>query len=425
VQTSAVTYGTMLLSLAFAAGAWLFDDPALAAIAGILVLFVLARGFLFVLDLRELTGSLGFSREADKEIVRQGGTVPVTAWFRLPARLLVRATDIPPRGSAVKSGTTTAAARDGRAFLSYEIRMMAGGDARFPGADLSVRDPFFGEEIRCGAVRFRGPVIHVEPFSPFAPAETIRTIGDEESEEIRVLPGHGVRSFREYADGDDPRDIDWKLSAKHDKLFIREYGSTLARPPLIVLDLPPGGDGADSLKGAVLRLAEESATGSGGGEILVVSGANVLRSVRFGVHTKPVRAALAVKGDGSELVHFYRYIDASSVRLLGRRSESFTPVTPGDRAFLSKLSGVCGAFASGAKPAAFVTQVRRVLTGATTSDLYVFSTFSGDTSHLWQVVLHARRRGFQVFARIPKAMATPDRMRTIARADFDGVGVLP
>lgn len=424
MRTSAVTYGILLLAPALAAGAWLFDNPALVAIAAVPVLFVLARGLLFVLDLRDLAAGLGFSREADKEIVRQGGTVPVTTHLRIPDRLGVEVSDIPPHGSALKGGVVSTRARDGRAFLSYEIRMTAGGDARFPGADLSAEDPFFSQEVRCGASRFRDPVIHVEPFSPFAPAGTTRAIGDRESEEIRVLPGHGVRSFREYADGDDPRHIDWKLSVKHGKLFVREYGSVLARPPLIVLDLPPDETGADALRGAVLRLAEHSATGPDGGEILVISGPNVLRSVRFGAHTGPVQSALSARADGGGLVHLYRYSDATAVSLLGRRGVS-APGNPGDRAFRAKLAGVCEAFAAGARPVAFVTQVRRVLAGAPASDLYVFSTFAGDTSHLRQVVLHARRRGFQVFARIPKGAATPGRMREIARADFDGVGVIP
>lgn len=46
-----------------------------------------------------------------------------------------------------------------------------------------------------------------------------------------------VFSFHEYADGDETKNIHWKLSAKTDTLIVRDFGHTLNRPVTLLLEL--------------------------------------------------------------------------------------------------------------------------------------------------------------------------------------------
>ncbi|MDD1718655.1 MAG: DUF58 domain-containing protein [Methanoregulaceae archaeon] len=425
MQGRRVTYGIAALGTALALVSWLFDDPVIFSLASVLIAFVASRGVLFTLHLHSLVNGLEFSRTANKEIVRQGGTVDITVRCRAgrPGRPEIFLRDIIPPGAVLKTGSPGGWIGPD---LSYSLGMMTGGPASFPGAELFVQDRFFSTRILCASARFRTPLIHTEPFSAFAPAEAVRTTGEENEKDLPFSPGHGVRSFREYVTGDDPRNIDWKLTAKHDRLYVRDYGGVTGRPPLIVLDLPegPGGDVSDSLKGAVARLAGEAASESGGGHLLVISGANVIRSVRFGVHTGPVREALTGTGPAVRLVHLYRYTDAPAVRHIARRIETIPGPAPGDLPYLSRLSGICTEFSGSVRPVAFVSQVRRVLAAAPRTDLFLFSGFEGDRSHLWQVVFEAKRHRFPVYVRVPALQATPGLLREIARADPAGVGVI-
>jgi uncharacterized protein (DUF58 family) len=426
VHTTRCSSGLAVLALALVLASWLFDDLLLLSLAAGLLVFLLFRFVLFFRGLRVAGDTLAVHRETDKTIVRQGRTVAVTTVVhtQIPGRMTAHVTDLVPMGASVTTGETHAGIHD-EITLSYEIAVLETGAIRFGGLDLSLEDAFFRTTIPCRAARFRDPVMHVEPFSFFALSESARLEGETEHERPYLLPGYGIRSFRAYLAGDDPRHIDWKLSAKHDRLFVREYTGIAGSPPLIVLDVPdrsalPGT--ADALKGAVSGLVEQAAGRHGAGNLLVISGANVIRYLPFGRQTAPVRALLTSITPGERLVHLYRSIDAATARSLARRIDEVPAADPRDRGFLSGLSTIYQTFPASMKPTTFETQVARVFHTLPTTDVYLFSGFSGDQSHIGKLILPARKRGMLVHARTTAASATPDVRRLITRygaTDFE------
>jgi hypothetical protein len=269
--------------------------------------------------------------------------------------------------------------------------------------------------------------MHVEPFSLFTMTEAASLEGETEHERPHLLPGYGIRSFRAYISGDDPRHIDWKLSAKHDRLFVREYTGIAGSPPLIVLDMPdrsaPPGIG-DALKGAVSGLVEQAAGRHGAGHLLVVSGANVIGYLPFGRQTAPARALLTSATPGERLVHLYRSMDAATERSLARRIDEILAADPRDRGFLSGLSAIYHSFPASMKPTTFETQVARVFHALPTADMYLFSSFSGDQSHIRKLILPARKRGMIVHARTTVACATLDVLRMVTRQGVADIEVV-
>jgi len=428
VHTTHLTSGIAALALALLLAAWFFSDLLLLALAATLLLFLLARFILFFQGLRTVGDHLGVHRDTDKVITRQGGVVAVTTTCMavIPARVRVQVRDLPPPGAVRKSGETGGVLQ-GKLTLRYEITLMATGAIGFHGVDLDLSDAFFRTTLRCRTPPFREPVIHVEPFSVFALTGASGLHGEVEHDRHYLIPGYGIRSFRDYVTGDDPRHIDWKLSAKHGRIFVRQYTGLSGSIPLIVFDMPdrdaPAG-AADALKGAVSAIAEQTTVRSGGGHLLVISGANVIRSLSFARQLRSVRELLNTLTPGERLVSLYRKLDPATARARSRRAGALDDPDPRGRRFLSGLSDVYLSFSSAMKPSTFEVQVSRVFGSFPAADVYVFSTFSGDQSHIRMILLEARRRGMPVHARTPAASATPALLRGIARSDLASIEVI-
>jgi uncharacterized protein (DUF58 family) len=428
VHTSHLTSGIATLALALLLAAWFFSDLLLLMPAATLLLFLLARYILFFQVLRTVGDHLTFHRETDKVITRQGGvvTVSTTCTGTVPGRAHVLVQDLLPPGAVQKSGETRGVLT-GSLTLRYEIALMATGAISFRGCDLELSDAFFRTTLRCRTPPFREPVIHVQPFSIFALTGAAGLHGEVEHNRHVLIPGYGIRAFRDYVTGDDPRHIDWKLSAKHGRIFVRQYTGLSGSVPLIVLDMPerdapPGA--ADTLKGAVSAIAEQTTVRSGGGHLLAISGANVIRSLSFSRQMRSVRELLNTLTTGERLVSLYRKPDPATLRSRSRRAGALDEPDVRGRRFLSGLSDVYLSFSSAMKPSTFEVQVSRVFGSVPAADVYLFSAFTGDQSHIRMIILEARRRGMPVHARIPAASATPALLRGIARSDPASIEVI-
>ena len=78
------------------------------------------------------------------------------------------------------------------------------------------------------------------------------------SSPLRPKAGGGyaeVHELRDYHPGDPMRDVHWKLSAKADKLIVREAQEEIRRDVILYLALPGVGDAADSCLGQLLYLS--------------------------------------------------------------------------------------------------------------------------------------------------------------------------
>ena len=81
----------------------------------------------------------------------------------------------------------------------------------------------------------------------------------------RLGPGE-FHALREYADGDEPRSIDWKASARSEKLFVKEYAVEGLRRVLVVFDATPGSysDAASFERGVTAAASLARSAGVGG-----------------------------------------------------------------------------------------------------------------------------------------------------------------
>ena len=127
----------------------------------------------------------------------------------------------------------------GWAALGYRVRPLERGDASFGEAELRIASPLGWWQ----AGRFAGQAQSVRVYPDFAELTKFALLAiDNRLSQIGVLQrrrrGEGLdfHQLREYREGDAQRQIDWKASARMQKLVSREYQDERDQQVILLLD---------------------------------------------------------------------------------------------------------------------------------------------------------------------------------------------
>ncbi|MDD1716374.1 MAG: DUF58 domain-containing protein, partial [Methanolinea sp.] len=283
MQPTRCTLGLSVLIPGLLSLSWILDEVAFLGTGIALLIFLLFRGFLFLSLSREAAGTLAFTRTAGPLMLRQGAAVSVETSFSVSISpgMSIEAEDLPPAGTVVIHGDTRTELRSSpqkNFLIRYRISCLPTGTLHFQGFAIRFRDPFF--RLR---VRFSGDTtpLSVYPLRSYPRTGHAGISGKVETEKETPLKGYGIRSFRDYSSGDDPRSIDWKLTAKHGRLFVREYTGMSGNHPFLVVDLPDSstlhpGNSHDTLLGSALQAVRILSGEPHGCTLMVISGPNLL-----------------------------------------------------------------------------------------------------------------------------------------------------
>ena len=411
--------GISLLVILLSASALILDDMAILLAGSTLLVALAALALSFDSRFRRAVASVVTTRALERTMVRKGATVRVTTRIavQVPAHMQVRVTENLPPGIVVQDGETGAVfdtladnpVQPQTRKVTYRITAVVHGSMHFSGVSLTARDLFFEDSIDLFTEPFSGPVLFVQPRGLFEPASQRVNAETREIEKMSVLSGFGIRALREYYAGDDLRRIDWKLSAKFDKLFVREYSGVMSLPPLIIVDLPwrgapyPEQDFA-RMVAAVAGMAEYSVRTYQYVSVLLISGPNILQYLG---EEKDLQRCMSVLREWmhpvERTVHFYRMQDRSDlrrqIRTLENRSEEAQD--PSTQRFLATLHRLCLRTVQGQRTPTFTAQLIRTLSPLMADEVYLFSLFSMDVSHLRQVIRQAKTLKLRVHVRIP------------------------
>jgi uncharacterized protein (DUF58 family) len=399
IRPTRTTWGIAVLALGLAVISLSLASLGAALAAGSLALFLIWRGWQFERDLSAAAASLDVIREVDRTILRQGAAtiVRVRADLSVPVGMAVRVRDLPPAvatGDAPVSlpGKTT----------TYTVRLMAPGETTFGGIVLEASDAFFSRDLVCR--RFDAPHLRVFPVGTLETGRGVGLRGEEtEVDRKAALAGQGVRGFRPYQTGDDPRQVDWKVTARRGTLYVREQTGLEGGAPLIAVDLPAPGDGDPvaftRFSMAVYGAVEGAIRSREGCSLLVVAGGEV---VRFLPRTLTSHEGLAVVGGLAPFeprAPLYRA--PGSTVLATRARTTWRGADPEEKAYREELGGVLAGFAAEG-PAPFAAAVRMALGRANAPEVRLYSLLSaGDKSHLIQLIREAKALGMRVVLRAP------------------------
>ena len=427
--------GLSLLTILLFSGAFILDDMAVLLAAGTLLCGLCGQYLIFNRRVWTLAGSVHVQRSLSRSLVRRGTTLRVTTIITVtvPPRMQVGITERIPTSVAVQDGVTSITAdtvpSPQTLRLAYRITPVMHGERYFSGLSLSVKDLFFEDSIDLSAERFCGPSLFVQPTGMFEPSSKRATTETREIEKMSVLSGLAVRMLREYYSGDDLRRIDWKLSAKHDKLFVREYTGVMSLPPLIIVDLPWRGapyplTEFDRMVAMVAGMVGYCVRTYQYISVLLISGPNILH---FMGDEKDLEHCISVLREWmhpvERTVHFYRTADRADLRSQIRSIERAQDTTPDATTlrFLGSLRRYYLTTLQNQRMYAFTGQLVRTLSSCTTDEIFLFSLLSGDISHIRQVVKQAKIAKLRVHIRMPDVAEPQARAAYQARLGADSL----
>ena len=270
-----------------------------------------------------------------------------------------------------------------------------------------------------GSDPFRGPETDVHPRAAYERSRPRIEFGEEEKDAPSVYRGSGIRSIREYLSGDDLRSIDWKMTAKYDRMFIREYTAAENLPPLIVLDLP---DRSFPVPDELLARLVNSVTGEtltairnhGSVSLLVISGINVIDTILEETDLQRCSTLLRTSAHPHfRLHHAYRWKDRAGMRGFIRKNGVEAPWPKKDETgqFFDRIARIYRKSLASPSTPVFSTQVRRLLHSVQLEEIILYSLFEGDLSHIREIALQAQMKQIRLK---PKTVAGPDAAHIVS-----------
>jgi hypothetical protein len=407
--------------------------------AAALVLTVQWRFFLFQKKISAVLSGIECQRRVSNTLVRQGTVIDVTVTTRVsfppdfsgvirdqvPVGMVLRDKDPEvriPNGSSPGSETV----------LHYQVTSVLHGSFVFPGLDMSLEDLFFSDRLELRSKTFSGPVVRVYPLENFESPVVSRELGEQEIERIRVISGFGIREFRDYVPGDDPKKIDWKLTAKFDKLIVREYEGSGANVSLLFADLPEQGDlesgehfqkMVKAITGAVELSVREYHTVS----LILISGPNVIMTQKHAHDLQEVMQILHNNVVPVTRVHsYYRYSTVGAFRsFLGEisRQSSVTHGQPAENDYLTRLAAITAPVLQNTEILSFQGEISRILRMAPHKEALVFSLGTGDISHIKFLIEEVHKEHGKVHLQVPAIKGSPATARQYLQTGADSVRV--
>lgn len=411
------TQGLCLISLLLTASALVLDNMAVLLAGGTLIAGILGQYLVFDRRLQEIVTSVEIRRSPGRNPVRKGTPVPVVSMitFRGSSRMHVQIADLLPPDTILADGITTVTTRPDPSLqthrCSYRIIPVSHGSKQFAGISVTVRNLFFEDSVQLTRERDRDPVLVVLPTGLFAAPVSELSDGTRDNRKVSVRSGADIHSLREYCIGDDLRHVDWKISAKYDKLVIRKYAGVMSHPPLVIIDLP--WNGAPYPEKEFNRMVSE-ATGMVRHTIetyqyvsvLIISGPNILHLIREEKNIPRCFAELREwMHPADRFVHFYHMPDRSDLRSHVREIENAAEQTTDTQmqAFYELLRNRYLSVLQFQRAPVFSGQVARTLSQLLMTDAYLFSLGCGDTSHIRHIVRPLQSRMIRVHLRIVDA----------------------
>ncbi|MBP2133124.1 uncharacterized protein (DUF58 family) [Methanomicrobium sp. W14] len=409
------------VSVVFLAAGYLLRDKKII-FAGLSISAILFFD-LFMLDnkLFKIKSTLFFSRGTHKKIITGGKPSKVKAECRinLPDYTAVEMEDLIPDGAFVTEGTNRSGLikKSGSFLLNYEIICQSHGINRFKGIVITAFDTCFERKLKVNESFPEKSEIKVFPKPSFV-SESSYLYSGKNTEKPGIIMGDDIKWLREYSFDDDLRNIDWKASAKHEKLYVRDRTSIKKDVQVIFIDLPDKDNNDSDRYAELLRSALSSLLvsmdKSMGIRIIEISGANV-KKVRRSKNIQPELFDLLneIKSAPREK-YLYNYYPGKYERKTDEDSPFFDSVKTGMNGFYDAKTFHI-----------FEKQVHNILMKENAGkDIFVIAVPKGDLSHLKLICGIARFGGLRSFCYLPNNETATDMLAGLNLCGFNEVKVI-
>ena len=382
--------------------------------AGALAAGILGQYLIFDTSVRDIVTSVEITRSPGRNPLRKGTMLQVntTVTARGLPRMQVQITDLPPVHTLLASGTTSITLKPDPSLqvyqLSYQIIPDIHGIQPFSGISVTIRNIFFEDTILLGRERDQAPALVVQPSGFFEAPPSDLSKGDLDSRRMSLWSGLDFHSLQEYHPGDDIRRVDWKVSAKYGKIFIKRYSGQINFPPLLIVDLPWASVSFpkkefDRLVSEVTGRVKHTVDTYQYVSVLVISGPNILHFIQEEKNfSRCISVLLDWMHPAERAAHFYHIKDRADLRLHIRNCESAREhiAPPEMRTFYESLHERYLSALQYQRNPAFLGQVARTLSQVMFNDADILSLGCGDTSHIRLLGRLLQARNVRVHIRI-------------------------
>jgi len=381
---------------------------------GALIAGILGQYILFDNQVRDIVASVSCQRSLSRNPVRKGISLQVTSRiaFHGSPRMHIIVEDLLPRETVLTEGNATITTKSdttGQEFpLRYRIIPLIHGTLRFSGISVQARNLFFETTVQLRREADTGPALIVLPTGLFQAPETGSGEGTRDNRKVSVLSSVDIHSLREYQIGDDLRHVDWKTSAKFDKMYIRKYTAPISHPPLVIVDLPwcsasyPEKE-FNRMISEVTGMVTHTLQTYQHISILFISGPNIVHLIRD--EKNPARCIAELREwmhPAERPVHFYHMPDRTDLRFLVTNCEeaALEAKDPRIQGSLDLLRERYTGILQYQRNPAFAGQIARTLSQLLMTEAYLFTLGCGDTSHIRHVVRPLKNQQIRVNVRI-------------------------
>lgn len=416
MQPTRLCKAGILLGGAFLVSAWIFDDPAFFFAGGALWLFLLLSLHMTISAARIAADSLVGKRQTKERFSRSGTQIRMTTTLtcQVPPGYHLEAEEILPESATGITGVTRGIipCDDGGCTLQYSFRLLAHGTIHPGGVVLRCSDKLFTVTVPVQKSSLQVPALFVFPKKGHA-YEGSGGYGDRETMRRTPLKSSGVRSFREYRQGDNVKAIDWKMTARYGTPYVREYTGSEGGTAALVIDLPDDlgfvtEDEANILKKAVIQRIADIQERREQSLIIVLAGSEIVTVKEItpgGDMLHEISGLLAPKNRVHTMYRAYAPpMLAAQMRTAGRGM----PLTPMAETAVTTFSG-------SADRTEFGETMHHVLLSSRDTELHCYTTGKGDLSHIWAMASAAFALHRPVKIYLPDA-AVRDTIR--AEAEF-------
>ncbi|HOV67763.1 MAG TPA: DUF58 domain-containing protein [Methanoregulaceae archaeon] len=376
----------------------LYLDSLAATISAVgLASLLCSQAVLFLYHTSRYTDSITIERKFHRRPVVAGRSIEVEVQVNPPSMdgLKVHLADLPPAPVVYSPENTSLENGHG----VYIARFLVPGATRFRGLQVITANRFFSTTLTCTSPRYAGDEIFVSPREGRVRDSSNRGMpGTKELKRRGIWKGEGVSGFHPFRHGDDLSLIDWKLSAKHRRPYVREPSATMGGAPLLIVDLPRSGSPHTpelllSVSEALARMVKERGRCS----LLLISGGDVIDLLQNEHDLNVVYRCLGIRIH--ESFHpLYRMRDSLVLRSLLRSAEN------GKLAYSRYYAAALRSNLSSRRRIAFEDEVDHALMRSEQSGVVVYTASTDDLSHLNLIAEAARRRKSRLVIRLPRSL---------------------
>ncbi|MDE4909019.1 DUF58 domain-containing protein [Methanogenium marinum] len=390
MQPTRLCRATVLLGGACIISAWIFDDPSFFFAGGALWLFLLLSLHTSISAARKAALSLTGERHTKERFSRSGTRIHMTNTLtsQVQPGYVLEVEDILPDSATDITGKTTDLISDanGTCTLRYSFRLLAHGTIHPGGITLRCSDALFSITIPVRISSLQNPALFVFP-EKGQPYECSGGYGDRETMRRTPIKSTGIRSFREYQDGDNMKTIDWKMTARYGKTYVREYTGSEGGTATLIVDLPIDTDAVtedmfSSVRKAIIQRVADILDRRDSSLMIVLSGSEIVAVMDIVPGADILNQLSDILNPKRRLIPLYRAYSPIMLAAGIRNAGENMPLSP-------IAQRATGTFATSAYHIIFEETMYRILSTSQDTEIHCYTTGKGDLSQIWSMATSA------------------------------------